>query len=65
VTGSAALEAEVHKKKKYSDIMVAYTFVPVVIETLGAWGNEAQSLASEIGRRLILATGEQRGALFL
>jgi len=26
-TGSAALEAEVHKESKYSDIMVAHTFV--------------------------------------
>jgi len=45
--------------------MVAHTFVPVAIETLGAWGSEAQSLVEEIGRRLVVATGEVRSALFL
>jgi len=45
--------------------MVAHTFVPVAIETLGAWGSEAQSLVTEIGRRLVLATGEQCSALLL
>jgi len=49
--GSAASEAEAHKFTKYSELMFAHTFIPVVVDTFGVHGPEAQSLIVELGRR--------------
>ena len=53
------------KCTKYGDLAVSHTFVGVVIETLGVWGQEAVSLVGEIGRRQAACTGELRSGLFL
>jgi len=36
--GSAAANAEIRKCHKYQDIICGVDFVPVAIETSGAWG---------------------------
>ena len=40
-------------------------FYAVAIETLGAWGNDAQGLVSELGGRLAALTGDPRSLAFL
>lgn len=65
--GSAAAGAETRKVSKYRAIMASgdYIFTPVAIETLGTWGQEANSLCQEIGARLARETGDLRSTAFL
>jgi len=63
--GSAASEAESRKSAKYSELSVVHTFVPIAVETFGAWGPEAIAFVSELGRRISAVTGEPRSTLFL
>ena len=63
--GLAAEEAEALKSEKYSDLIPSHVFVPVAIETLGAWGPGASSLVAEIGRRSVISSGDSRSCLFL
>jgi hypothetical protein len=63
--GSAAAAAESKKTQKYADIINSVDFVPVAIETSGAWGQHAMDLVSDIGRRLAAVTHEPRSTLFL
>jgi len=60
-----ASEAEAPKSAKYSELSVAYSFVPIAIETFGAWGPEAMAFISELGRRIVYATGDPRSTAFL
>ena len=39
--GAVADQAEVRKKVKYANLQSSHLFVPVVIETAGAFGQEA------------------------
>jgi len=41
-----------------------HTFVPIAIETLGAWGPAEQEICAEIGGRIGRSTGDSLG-LFL
>ena len=50
---------------KYAALVPAYSFAPIVVETLGAQGVEAVSLTSEIGIRLSGVSSEMRSILFL
>ena len=63
--GSAADRAEERKRDKYSTLTQNYLFVPLGFETLGAWGPEAKSIISKIGKRIALKTGEPRSTEFL
>jgi hypothetical protein len=63
--GSAASAAESNKRSKYEQLAVANTFVPIAIETLGAWGPEALAVSSELGTRISAKTGETRSTSFL
>jgi len=63
--GSVASEAEARKSAKYSELSVAYSFVPIAVETFGAWGPEAMAFISELGRRIVVATGDPRSTAFL
>ena len=63
--GSVSKRAEEEKRRKYVKLMDAYIFVPVVIETSGAWGAEALQFTKEIGQRIESVTGEQRATSFL
>jgi len=57
--------AESHKRTKYTDLLIAHTFKPVAIETLGSWGPDATLFVSVLGRQIALVTGEPRSASFL
>jgi len=63
--GSAASEAEARKSEKYSELSVAHTFVPIAVETFGAWGPEATNFLSELGRRIATFTGDPRSTVYL
>ena len=63
--GSAASGAEDAKRRKYANLMVHHTFVPVAVETLGAWGEDALALTAELGSRTARLTGEPRSVEFL
>ncbi len=63
--GSAAETAEAGKRLKYAGLGAGFHFYPVAIETMGAWGKEAQGLVSELGGRLATLTGDPRSLAFL
>ena len=42
-----------------------YCFVPVGIETFGAWGQEGHKFVKEIGKKLKEVTGEPRSTFYL
>jgi hypothetical protein len=65
--GSAAAGAEERKRSKYSGLEFsrAYTFVPVAVETLGAWGASALDLTADLGGKIAALTGEPRSTAFL
>jgi len=60
--GSAATTAEGIKIGKYA---VAHEFVPVAIETLGAWGVKGLSFIAELGKRITAVNGDKRSTAFL
>jgi len=63
--GVVATEAESKKKVKYACLTPTLHFVPIAIETLGAFGQEAQDFMCELGRRITTVTGERRATEFL
>ena len=63
--GSAAQAAEASKRLKYAGLGSGYSFYTVAIETLGAWGKDAQGLVSELGGRLAALTGDPKSLAFL
>ena len=63
--GKLASTAEHKKRTKYEDLLHAYAFCPIAVETFGAWGFEAQSFIETVGRKIADATGEGRATLFL
>lgn len=63
--GSAAEQAASLKRAKYSNLTLAYDFVPVAFETAGPWGTDAKIFVQEIGRRLRAKCGDPRSGAFL
>ena len=48
----------------YKDL-TNYHFIPVAVETFGAWGSQGLNLIKDIGRRIQDVTGEKRSTFFL
>ena len=63
--GAAAAAAETRKYTKYSHLSTNYNFIPIALETFGAWGKDTEQLFSEIGRRIRLNSGEPKTMEFL
>ena len=63
--GAAANIRETKKTLKYNNLSNDYYFVPIGIETFGAWGPEGLKLVKMIGRKIMEATGEKRASAFL
>jgi hypothetical protein len=63
--GSAAQAAEAGKRQKYAGLGTGYTFFPVAIETMEAWGKDAWELVSELGGRLATILEDSRSLAFL
>ena len=62
--GAAANSAADAKRVKYS-ALASHLFIPIAVETLGAWDSEGMRFIGELGRRLTLKSGEQRETTFL
>src|SRR6267154_2736094 len=62
---AAAASAAQLKSRKYDELTRTHIFVPVAVETLGAWCQEGHSWLEEIGRRVSRVTGDQRETFFL
>ena len=63
--GSAAAGREDKKVEKYSNLSENYHFVPVGIETYGAYGPQAFKLIKQIGKKIQEATGEKLSTFYL
>jgi len=63
--GAAARSAEAGKKRKYAFLEDRFFFVPVAVETLGAYGSEAVTFIDALGERLKTVSGDARAAFFL
>ena len=57
--------AEIKKKNKYLTIARTHHFVPVVVETSGAFGTDALQLLTDIARRIQAVTGEIKSRAYL
>jgi hypothetical protein len=64
-SGAAASVAEGLKRSKYAELSTTYDFVPIAVETMGAWGADAIALTAELGGRIAALTGESRSTSFL
>ena len=62
--GKVASAAEEKKACKYA-VLQAYCFMPVAIETLGAFGPKTLSFMKELGRRIMVETGDKRACRHL
>ena len=63
--GSVAELAAVRKSAKYTNNLdPRYTFSPIAIETLGLINDTAREFLLNLGRKLSLSSGDDRGAIF-
>ena len=63
--GKVAAAAEHRKLSKYAHLGQAYQFMPVAIETLGAYGPKTASFIKELGRRVAQESGDHQALSFL
>ena len=56
---------ELRKSSKYEVLGQTHHFIPVVVETSGAFGTKSLDLFAEIGRQTCTATQEVRAQAFL
>ena len=63
--GSAAAGREDKKVEKYSNLSNYFHFVPVGIETYGAYGPQGIKLVKQIGKKIQEATGEKLSTFYL
>ena len=63
--GAAADNAAIAKKSKYTGITNTHIFIPVAIETGGAWNSEATELIQDIGKSIRIINGESRETAYL
>ena len=62
---AAANRAADNKTAKYQELAKTHQFVPIAIETGGAWNEKAVEFISEVGRRITEVTNEQQENMFL
>ena len=58
--GAAAELAATNKIAKYADLPASYIFQPIALETLGPINRSAVEFLTELGRRISIASGEER-----
>src|SRR6476661_218155 len=63
--GSAAAKAEGIKTAKYASLAQTHVFIPLALETMGAWGQQCTDFVTDLGRRLTAVSGEKREPSFL
>ena len=65
LAGAAADQRENKKNDKYKELAQNYWFIPVGIESMGAWGTEGHKLVKNIGNKVAEETGEKRATSYL
>ena len=65
LAGAAANYAASLKTSKYSSIAVTNIFVPVAIETGGAWDTQASEFIQELGKRITVCTKDPKETQYL
>ena len=65
VASKVAAAAEERKVSKYANLGQAYLFMPVAIETLGAFGPKTLAFVKELGRGVRRETGEEKATSHL
>ena len=63
--GIVVNEAEKRKATKYSSLSSTHHFIPIAIETSGAFGQEAFAFFRDLGNRIKQTTGEPQSHNFL
>ena len=64
--GSVAAQAEMRKIAKYSPLnSTLYSFMPVAIESLGTFGARSLKFIRDLGRRIVLQSGDPLAAPYL
>ena len=59
--GAAAEKASDNKRVKYNDLATTHIFVPIAVETSGAWCSQYASFIQDLGRRVTAVTNEPLG----
>ena len=62
---TSATIAEKGKHDNYQELKNTYHFIPVAVETLGSWGQEALKFIKEVGSRIAQLTGEKKSTYYL
>ena len=62
--GGVVAQADERKCVKYRDLATSHIFVPVAIETSGAFGPRTGEFLTEFGQRLWQVTGEVRSRAY-
>ena len=62
--GAAAESAAVNKTIKYNDLMTTHIFVPIAVETSGAWCNQS-AFIEDLGRRINAITNDSLETTYL
>jgi hypothetical protein len=65
IAGSAAAQSESSKEAKYSGLIRTHIFVPVAIESSGVFGEQALEFLNDLGKRLIIVTGDKKASSYL
>jgi hypothetical protein len=65
LAGAAADRAAELKHNKYTTLERTHIFKPIAVETAGAWNDEGQDFIRDLGRRLTVATGDQKETTYL
>jgi len=63
--GAAADTTETNKRAKYASFAEQYEVIPVAVETMGLWGEQAFQFVQALGVRIAITTGDPRSAGFL
>ena len=63
--GGIAAKAEDLKRVKYADLLTSHMFVPVPIETTGAFGSKTPSSVKSLGKRLYQISGDPKSTYYL
>ena len=56
--GAAAEKASDNKRVKYNDLTTTHIFVPIAVETNGAWCSQSAQFIEDLGRRISAVTNE-------
>ena len=56
--GAAAEKASDNKRVKYNDLANTRIFVPIAVETSGAWCSQSAQFVEDLGRRITAITNE-------